>query len=157
MSLFGTLARLAPTSGEKLACAPDRSPANRMEVLMQSTQGQRYTSMNEIASAAKQREGLRATLQEAIAAWTAPGVLFLLFLASLAYVVFGGALALDASPAPEPDTAIAEGAVITADTGRDPGNEEAVRRFAQASDRLPARSANEGRDVSRNVMTHEHD
>ena len=59
---------------------------------MQSTKrSYRYTSIKVIASTAGRREGIRAALKAAMEAWTGPGILVLLFAASLAYVALGGA------------------------------------------------------------------
>lgn len=83
---------------------------------MQSTNGgKRYTSMKEIASTARRREGIRATLKAAIEAWTGPGILILLFLASFVCVVFGGTF--EVPSAFEPETSIAAVAVEPADVG----------------------------------------
>jgi hypothetical protein len=73
--------------------------------------------MKEIASTARRREGMRATLKAAMEAWAGHGVLVLLFVASVAYVAFGGTLALEASPVPEEETPIAAVAPEPADAG----------------------------------------
>lgn len=78
-------------------------------------------------------------------------------LASLAYIAFGGTLALEASPIPEPKTSRAEVAVITADTGRAPRNEKASGSPAKAPDYFPAGYDKRGRESDGNVMTYEHD
>ena len=66
-----------------------------------------YMSMKEIVATAGRREGIRAPLKAAMQAWVGFGVFVLLFLASLGYVAFGGTLAVEASPIPEPETSIA--------------------------------------------------
>jgi len=77
----------------------------------------RNISVKEIAPAARRREGIRATLKDAMDAWAGSCALVLLFLGSVAYVVFGGTLALEASPVSEPETSIAELAPEPADAG----------------------------------------
>ena len=77
----------------------------------------RYASMEEIASTAGRREGIHATLKATMAAWAGSVALVLLFVASLAYVAFGGTLALEASPLADPETATAVVAAKMADVG----------------------------------------
>jgi hypothetical protein len=124
---------------------------------MQSKHAERYMSTKEIATTAKRREGIHATLKAATEAWAGPGILILLFLASLAYVAFGGTLALEASPVFEPETPIAELAVITADTGGALRRENLAGSSAEPADYFPSGYVNRGRDGEGNVMTYEHD
>jgi hypothetical protein len=114
-------------------------------------------STKEIATTAKRREGIHATLKAATEAWAGPGILILLFLASLAYVAFGGTLALEASPVPEPETSIAGVTVITADAGGVRRNERISGNSATPADYFPAGYRNRGRDDDGNVMRYEHD
>lgn len=124
---------------------------------MQSKQAERYMSTKDIATTASRREGIHATLKAATAAWAGPGILILLFLASLAYVAFGGTLALEASPLPEPETSIAEVAVITADAGGALRRENRSGSSAEPTDYFPSGYVNRGRNEDGNVMTYEHD
>jgi hypothetical protein len=110
-------------------------------------------NMMQIASTAKRCEGMYPTLK----AWAGPGILIILFVASLAYVVFGGTLALEASPVPEPDVSIAESALITVDAGRAPRIQTVSSGYAKASDYFPSSYVNRGRDGDGNAMTYEHD
>ena len=64
-------------------------------------------SMKEIASTGEWCGTKSPTLKVAMEEWAGPGILALLFLASLAYVACGGTLAIEASPIPEPETTIA--------------------------------------------------
>ena len=125
--------------------------------MQSSNEGTRYIKMKQIGSTARRREGKRAALEAAMKAWTGPGILILLFLASLAYVAFGGTIALEASPLPEPETAIAEAAVITADAGGALPREHLAGSSAEPADYFPSGYANRGRDGDGNVMTYEHD
>ena len=83
---------------------------------MQSTDsGKRYVSVIASASTTGQREGMGTTLRTAMAAWAGAGILILLFLASLGYVVLGGAF--EPSAGSEPEAQIAKFAVEPADVG----------------------------------------
>ena len=96
---------------------------------MQSTnEGKRYLSTKENESTATRRDGMRATRKVAIEAWAGSGVLVLLFLASLAYVAFGGTLALEAPPIPEAEASAAAVTAELADVGGAPRNENATAR-----------------------------
>ena len=125
---------------------------------MQSTdEGTRYHKLKQTASTAGQREPERATREPSMKAWTAPGLLILLFLASLAYVAFGGTLALEASPAPDPGTSMAEVAVVTADASGALRREQPAGSSAQPADYFPSSYVNRGREGDGNVTTYEHD
>ena len=125
---------------------------------MQSTnRGRRYISLNQIASIARRRAGAGATLKAGMTGVAGLVVLVLLFLASLAYVALGGALALEASPVPEPETSIAGVTVITADAGGVRRNERISGNSATPADYFPAGYRNRGRDDDGNVMRYEHD
>jgi hypothetical protein len=118
---------------------------------MQSTnewkKWRRYFGAKEDASTALRRDGMRATRKAATEAWAGCGVFFLLFLASLAFVAFGGTLALEASPKPEPETSAAAvtaeqadvgGAVHIEDVSARPGEEKQwTRDIFPASQPLP--------------------
>jgi hypothetical protein len=66
--------------------------------------------MKQIASTAGRRQRFLQGLKAATKAWMAPGLLLVLFLASLIYVAFGGALG--APSALETDTPITAAAPI---------------------------------------------
>lgn len=124
---------------------------------MQSKHAERYMSTKDIATTARRRGGIHATLKAATAAWAGPGILILLFLASLAYIAVGGTLALEASPVPEPETSIAEAALMTADAGGSLRRENLSAGSVTATDYFPSGYVNRGRDAEGNVMTYEHD
>lgn len=85
------------------------------------------------------------------------GVLVLLFLASVAYVTLGGALTLEASPAPNRETSKAEVAVMHSVAGGASAAQGAPAGSATVSEYFPAGYVNRGRDGDGNVMTYEHD
>jgi hypothetical protein len=89
-----------------------------------------YMSMKEIVSTPRRREGVRASLKAAMEAWAGFGVFVLLFLASLGYVAFGGTLAVEASPIPEPETSIAAVAAESADVSGALRKEKVLARSA---------------------------
>lgn len=125
---------------------------------MQSiNEGTRYDKLKQTASTAAQREPERTTREHPMKVWTAPGILLLLFLASLAYVAFGGTLALEASPAPDPGTSMAEVAVVTADASGALRREQTAGSSAQPADYFPSGYVNRGRDGDGNVTSYEHD
>ena len=124
---------------------------------MQSTDGgKRYVSINASASTTGQREGIRTTLRAAMAAWAGAGILMSLFLASLGYVVLGGAF--EPSAGSEPEAQIAKFAVEPADIGRAPPRmQSASVTSAEPTDYFPAGYVDRDRDGEGNVMTYEHD
>lgn len=123
---------------------------------MQSTHGKRYMSMKEFASAARRREGVRATLKAAMEAWaTRPGILVLLLFASSVYVAFGGML--EVVSVPKAEVSIAAVAAKPVDVGGGLRSEKILSGSAKASDYFPAGYVNRGRDGDGNVMTYEHD
>jgi Na+-transporting methylmalonyl-CoA/oxaloacetate decarboxylase gamma subunit len=82
-------------------------------------------------------------------------VLVLLFLASLGYVVFGGAVEME--PSPEAKIAIAAAAAKPADTRRSPRYEQVAGASVAATDHAPVTYADRVGDGDGNVMTYEHD
>lgn len=90
-------------------------------------------SMKEMASAAGAHQGKDATPKAAKVGWAGLGILILLFLASLAYVAFGGTLAFEASSG-QPETSIATDAAKSADAAGAPRNEKASIGSASSSD-----------------------
>lgn len=124
---------------------------------MKSIHAERNMSMKHIASAARRREGMNATRKAALAAWAGPGILIVLLVAALVYVALGGTLALEASPASEPDTSKVEAAVIAARAAGAPRREFLSNNSADPTDYFPSGYVNRGRDGDGNVMTYEHD
>jgi hypothetical protein len=122
-----------------------------------SNDGKRYSSMMEIASAAEPRNGMRASRKTAMGAWTGTGILLLLFLASVMYVVFGGAFEPNASPISKAEARITAIAPKPADVGGASLRKDASGSAAEPTDYFPAGYVNQGRDGDGNVMTYEHD
>lgn len=90
---------------------------------MQSTnEGKRNFRAKENASTATRPDGIGETRKAAMEAWVGSGVFVLLFVASVAYVGFGGTLALEASPIPEPETSAAAVTAELADAGGGPAH-----------------------------------
>lgn len=122
---------------------------------MQSTDsGKRYVSVIASASTTGQREGMGTTLRTAMAAWAGAGILILLFLASLGYVVLGGAF--EPSAGSEPEAQIAKFAVEPADVGV-ARTQSASATSAEPTDYVPAGYVDRGRDGEGDVMNYEHD
>jgi hypothetical protein len=124
---------------------------------MKSTDKRRYFTSKGIASTARRREGLGAVLKAAMEAWAGAGVLALLFLASSAYVAFGGAFALEASPIPETETSISGAAAQPAGVSGARHDEKISVSSVNPADYFPAAYVNHGRSGDGNVMTYEHD
>jgi hypothetical protein len=123
---------------------------------MQSTNdGRRYIKMRQIVSTAARRERIRATLKAAMTGGTGLHILVLLLLASVGYVVFGGAY--EAMSAPKAETSVAAVAAKPADAGGASRNQKASSGPATPSDYFPAGYVNRGRHGDGNVMTYEHD
>jgi hypothetical protein len=122
---------------------------------------QQHMSTKDIASTARQREGMRPTLKAAMKAWAESGIFVLLFvllfLASMAYAVFGGQPALEASPAPGMEISMAEPLIITADAGEAARAKIPSGSFTAPANYFPSGYVNAGRDGDGNVMTYEHD
>jgi Mn2+/Fe2+ NRAMP family transporter len=87
---------------------------NQMQSIDELKQWKQFFSMKENATPATRRDRPRATRKAAIETWAASGVFILLFVASVAYVAFGGTLATEPSPPPE---AAAAAAAVTAGLG----------------------------------------
>lgn len=122
---------------------------------MQSKHGERYMRMNAIAAPAGRREGMGPWLTAAMTGGAGLVVVVLLFLASFAYVVFGGVFA--ESSAIEAETQIAAVAAEPADAGGASREEKVLSAYAGASDYSPSASGSGGHDGDGNVMTYEHD
>ena len=123
---------------------------------MQSNNGaRRYISLKQIESTAGRRQGAGATPKTAMNGGTGFAVLVLLFLASLGYVVFGGAFEMELSP--EAKTAIAAAALKPADTRRAPRDEQVAGASVASTDHAPLAYVARGGDSDGNVMTYEHD
>src|SRR5471030_452899 len=122
---------------------------------------QQHMSTKDIALTATRREGMRSTLKAAMKAWAESGIFvllfLLLFLASLAYAVFGGTPALEASPVPGMEISMAEPLIITADAGGATRREIPSGSFTATANYFPSGYVNEGRDGDGNVMTYERD
>jgi hypothetical protein len=128
------------------------------EDLMQSMHEKQHGRLNGSHDAAIGRAGLRMTPD--VAAKGAAGfgiILVLLFLASLAYVAFGGKFALETSPLPDAADSTAEVSVTTAAASGALGKEKAPNLSAQASGYFPAAYPNRGRDGAGNILSYEHD
>ena len=120
-------------------------------------EGKRNISLTRIAATARRREGPDEAPNAVIETREALGGLLLLFLASLAYVVFGGAFALEASPLAEADARIAAVAVPTADAGGAPRKQKISGPFALPGDYFASAYARRGRGGDANRMTYAHD
>jgi hypothetical protein len=83
------------------------------------------------------------------------GVFVLLFIASLAYVVFGGVYEV-ASP-PKAETSGAAVAAEPADAGGAPRSQKTSSGHATPADCFPAGYVNRGRDAYSNVITYEYE
>jgi hypothetical protein len=102
---------------------------------MQSTdECKRHRSMTGIASMPRRRERMRSALKAAMEAWTRPGFLVLLCLASLTYIAFDGTF--EASSSFEPETSIAAVAVKPGDPGNAPRDENLLGLFATPVEKL---------------------
>jgi hypothetical protein len=123
---------------------------------MQTTCERQDISIRRIAFTEKWRNGVHGTLKASMTGGAGLGILILLFLASLAYVAFGGTLAFEASSG-QPETSIAAVAVKPADVGGAPRNEKVSGSSAMPSDYVPAGYVNWGRGGDGNVMKHEHE
>ena len=123
---------------------------------MQSTNsGKRYRSMQQIASTAGRREAMHTTPQTAMTGGAGFAVLLMLFLASTAYVVFGGTY--EAASSPEAAISVAAAVLEPADAVGPSRMQNASGRSAEPTDYFPAGYVNRGRDGDGNVMTYEHD
>lgn len=99
---------------------------------MQMTNEQaRPVGLTQIANTTPQRTGVDAAPTDAISARDGIGALILLFLASLAYVGFGGSFALEASPLPEANMPIATPAAKPANVGSAARDEKVPRAGKQ--------------------------
>ncbi len=122
---------------------------------MQSNLGRGYTSIKHIAPAERRSEGTDGTLKAAMKAWTGAVILLLLFVASLEYVVFGGAYAVES--APEVITSNSALAEKPADVGSPAPSENQSDRSAQPAGYFPSAYPDRGREGEGNVATYEHD
>jgi hypothetical protein len=102
------------------------------EKCMRSKHQKRRMSVTEIALTARGRERIAATPRTTMTGGVGLGVLILLFLASVAYVAFGGTLAFEASSG-QPETSIATDAAKSADAAGAPRNEKASSGSASSS------------------------
>lgn len=110
---------------------------------MQSiTEGKPGISVRQIASTARRREEIRATLKADMTGGAALGILGLLFLVCLAYAAFGGRL--EASSTLTPEASIAWLLARPADTGGAPRNEQASgENFVVRCDKAAVVDANQ--------------
>jgi hypothetical protein len=122
---------------------------------MQSNHGERYLGMNAIAAPARRRKGMGARFTAAMTGGAGLVVLVLLFLASFAYVVFGGAFA--ESSAVEVETQIAAVAAEPAGVGDAAHDKKVSSAYAEAPVYSPPTPVSGGHDGDGNVMTYEHD
>jgi hypothetical protein len=134
-----------------------RSQPDNEEDFMQSMHERLHRRVKGFHGAAIRRDGLRVTSNVAAKGMTGFGILVLLFLASLAYVAFGGKFALEASPLPGAATSMAEVPVTTADASGALGKEKVSFRSAQPAGYFPADYPGRGRDGAGNIMSYEHD
>jgi hypothetical protein len=112
-----------------------------------------YAELNEIVAAAARYDGTRVAPMSTGAAGKVIWVPMALLLASLVYVLFGGAFAIEASPLSEAQASIASATLEPANVGRAATSISMV----QPADYFPAAYPNRGRDGDGNVMTYEHD
>ena len=117
--------------------------------------GNRYKSMKEIASTAGRREWGRAAPQAAMTGGAVFAIFLLLFLASTAYVVFGGTYELASSP--EAAISVAAAVLEPADGGGAARKHDAYASSAEPTDCFPAGYVDRGRNGDGNVMTYAHD
>lgn len=87
--------------------------------------------------------------------WTGSVILVTLFLASAAYVVFGGAYEMASSP--EAAISIVAVALEPANGGRASRTQYAFGSSAEPTDYFPAGYVARGREGDGNVTTYEHD
>jgi hypothetical protein len=124
---------------------------------MHANRADRYMNITAITSKTRQREGAYATPEAALKVSTGLAVLIVLFVASLAYVVAGGAIALEASPIFEHETSIAEVSAIPAGVAGTKLGENLSGGFAKPSLDLASSYVGRDRGGDGNVMTYEHD
>jgi hypothetical protein len=125
---------------------------------MRSTdEGKRHSRSTRIAVTATRREGSDETPIAVIKPWEGLGGLMLLFLASLAYVVSGGAFAPDPSPLPQADTRIAAMAMPTAGAGGAPRKRKISGLFALPGDYFASAYARRDRGGDAMFMNSAHD
>jgi len=122
---------------------------------MQSPHLQHFMNTKEIGSTAGEHAGMRATRKAAIGAWSWLSVLVLVFLASIVYVAFGGAL--DPSLGTEPETLHFAATAEPTGAGSAAHEKKASNSSDASTDYFPAGYVNRGRDGDGNVMTYEHD
>jgi len=116
----------------------------------------RFIGRERVASTAARREA-DGTLKAAMNGGAGLVALVLLFLASAAYVVFGGAFATETASAPEAPGPVATAAVTPEVAQRAPRREQAA---SDSSGSVPPASLvflDRGDDGDGNVMTYEHD
>ena len=124
---------------------------------MHANRADRYMNITAIASKTRQREGTYATPDAALKVSAGLGVLMVLFVASLIYVVAGGAIAIEASPIFERETSTAEVSAISAGVAGTKLGENLSGSFAEPSLDMTSRYVGRDRGGDGNVMTYEHD
>lgn len=125
------------------------------EIQMQSThRGKQLLRMHQSASTTVRRGSIRATPRAAMTGWTGSVILVTLFLASAAYVVFGGAYEVASSP--EAAISIVAVALEPANGGRASRTQSASGSSAEPTDYFPADYVARGREGDGNVETYEH-
>ena len=123
---------------------------------MQSTnRGKQLLNMRQSASTPVRRGWMRATPRAAMTGGAGAAILVTLFLASAAYVVFGGAYEVASSP--EAAISLAAVALEPAKGGRASRTQYASGSSAEPTDSFPAGYLDFVRDDTGNVMTYEHD
>jgi hypothetical protein len=133
---------------------PARARALIEENRMQSiNSGNRYKSTNETASTAGRREAIRTAPQSAMAGGAGFAILLMLFLASTAYVVFGGTYELASSP--EAAISVAAAVLEPADGSGAARTHHAYGSSAEPTDYFPAGYVERGRYGEGNAMTFE--
>jgi hypothetical protein len=96
---------------------------NQMQSTNEWKEWKQFFGTKEDASAATRRDRPRATREAALKTWAGTGVLVVLFVASVAYVAFGGTLASEPTPIPEAAVAAAAVTAGLADVGGALGKE----------------------------------
>jgi hypothetical protein len=138
-----------------MAPAPDGVPADIEERFMQSNHGNRDMSRKQNASKAALHQEMHAPKDAVLAEKAGLVALILLFLASMGFVVFGGAF--EVAAAPDAQTRVVTIAGKPAGAGTPARSENAPGSAAPPAGYFPADYPNRGRGGDGNVKTYEHD
>lgn len=123
--------------------------------MQSANSSKRSTRMKRIAATTGRPKGIGDTAPAAMTGGAGPAILVMLFLASAAYVVFGGAY--ETASSPEGAISVAAAALEPADGHGAARKQNASGSSAEPTDYFPAGYVNRGRDGDGNVMTYEHD